>query len=120
MQQYQPLAMIWLKCPESLVKQILSIFCLTTLCLVNTVVCASSTAPALSESYDGTRHALLVSVSEYQNLKKRFQLIGPKNDAVLVQSILEDRGFNTDNITVLAAFGIIMILLAMWSFGSQE
>jgi ABC-2 type transport system permease protein len=25
-----------------------------------------------------------------------------------------------DNITVLAAFGIIMILLAMWSFGSQE
>jgi len=25
-----------------------------------------------------------------------------------------------DNVAVLAAFGIIMILLAMWSFGSQE
>jgi ABC-2 type transport system permease protein len=25
-----------------------------------------------------------------------------------------------DNIAVLAAFGVIMILLAMWSFGHQE
>jgi ABC-2 type transport system permease protein len=25
-----------------------------------------------------------------------------------------------DNVTVLAAFGILMIILAMWSFGSQE
>jgi hypothetical protein len=25
-----------------------------------------------------------------------------------------------DNIGVLAAFGAIMIILAMWSFGSQE
>lgn len=47
-------------------------------------------------------HALLVGVSEYPSLSERHQLIGPSNDVVLMQRLLESRGFPPERITVLA------------------
>ncbi len=85
-----------------LTKKTFYLTCVLALLVVHSAVNASVKSSGVGSKYDGTRHALLVSVSEYKSLKKRFQLIGPKNDAVLVRSILESRGFNPGNITVLA------------------
>lgn len=56
-------------------------------------------------AFAGTNHALIVGVSEYQNLPEELWLKGPKNDAVLVRDFLianETRPFKSSNIRVLA------------------
>ncbi len=61
---------------------------------------ASSEVPRTSPSPGF--HALLVGVSEYPTLSDRHQLIGPRNDVVLMRRLLESRGFPPERITVLA------------------
>ena len=48
------------------------------------------------------RYALLVGVSEYPGLSERFQLPGSRNDVILYQRVLKERGFKSENVTVLA------------------
>lgn len=50
----------------------------------------------------GDRHALIVGVSEYPKLRRSIHLKGPKNDALLVQSILQQNGFADARVKVLA------------------
>ena len=55
--------------------------------------------------FAATNHALIVGVSQYENLPEELWLKGPKNDAVLVRDFLianETRPFESANITVLA------------------
>lgn len=55
--------------------------------------------------YAATNHALIVGVSQYENLPEELWLKGPKNDAVLVRDFLianETRRFEPANIQVLA------------------
>ena len=47
-------------------------------------------------------------------------MLGASPDSPFAISLLGHTMSLWDNIAVLAAFGLIMILLAMWSFGSQE
>ncbi len=49
-----------------------------------------------------TKHALIVGVSEYPNLKPRLSLTGPKNDAALINDFLLSQQFDKKNITLLA------------------
>jgi Caspase domain len=48
------------------------------------------------------KHALLVGVSNYPALEARLQLDGPRNDIVLIRSVLERRGFEAARMQVLA------------------
>ena len=56
---------------------------------------ASAAAPA-------AQHALLVGVSNYPSLAPALHLDGPRNDVVLMRTVLQQRGFPTNNIRVLA------------------
>lgn len=56
-------------------------------------------APARAE---GTRHALLVGVSDYPATAGFKPLRGPRNDVQRMHRLLVDRGFDRANITVLA------------------
>ena len=47
------------------------------------------------------KYALLVGVSKYPNLEKKFQLAGPDNDVRLIQSVLEQLKVSPDDITIL-------------------
>lgn len=76
--------------------------CLLILMPRSGFVHATSTVPTMAAKFDGTRRALLVSVSEYPSLPKYRHLKGPAHDAELVWSTLRDNGFENDNITVLA------------------
>lgn len=58
-----------------------------------------------NNAFAETNHALIVGVSEYQNLPEELWLKGPKNDAVLVRDFLianQARPFKPANISVLA------------------
>jgi Caspase domain len=49
------------------------------------------------------RHALLVGVTKYPNLEKRFELQGPANDVLLMRDLLlKHFGFRPEDIVVLA------------------
>ncbi|MEG3640342.1 caspase family protein [Magnetococcus sp. PR-3] len=50
----------------------------------------------------GQKHALLVGVSQYDNLPKHLQLNGPANDVQLMHNLLLERGFIPERIKVLA------------------
>ena len=60
------------------------------------LLCTLATTGAAAE-----RNALLVGVSDYPNLPGR-GLQGPKNDVVVMRSVLERRGFKPDRIVTLA------------------
>jgi hypothetical protein len=47
-------------------------------------------------------YAILVGVNNYVNLDREYQLQGPVNDVVLLQSVLRSRGFAEDHILMLA------------------
>ncbi len=47
-------------------------------------------------------------------------MLGASPDSPFAISLLGHTMSLWDNVAVLAAFGVVMILLAMWSFGSQE
>jgi len=47
-------------------------------------------------------------------------MLGTSPDSPFSISVLGHTMSLWDNITVMAAFGVVMIILAMWSFGSQE
>ncbi len=50
-----------------------------------------------------TKHALLVGVSDYEHLDPKFNLVGPANDVLLMQDLLETQfGFPKANIKILA------------------
>lgn len=49
-----------------------------------------------------TYHAIVVGVSEYPNLPEDYNLIGPKFDALRVQSMLQQQGVSESNIQLLA------------------
>ena len=55
-----------------------------------------------SVAHAGERYALLVGVSEYPSLPSRAQLPGAKNDVLLYQRVLKERGFKSENVKVLA------------------
>ena len=57
---------------------------------------------APGEAAANQRHALLVGVSSYPTLGQNLQLHGPKNDVVLMRTLLQQRGFDARNIRVLA------------------
>jgi ABC-2 type transport system permease protein len=47
-------------------------------------------------------------------------MLGASPDSPFAINVLGHTMSLWDNITVLAVFGVIMTLLAMWSFGNQE
>ncbi|MEM0900085.1 MAG: caspase family protein [Pseudomonadota bacterium] len=69
-------------------------------------VTATATAALFaSEAVAAESHALVIGVSQYQNLPKQDWLKGPANDVVLVRDFLQtnpSRVFEPENITVLA------------------
>ncbi len=73
-------------------------------CVLNfaTVVAAAVLMLLAGETLANQRHALLVGVSSYPSLGQNLQLHGPKNDVVLMRTILQQRGFEAKNIRVLA------------------
>jgi uncharacterized caspase-like protein len=65
----------------------------TLLGLILLIVCLPSKA---SDQY-----ALLIGVSDYPELDPRFNLIGPRNDVLLMYQFLQQRNFSEDNIYLL-------------------
>ena len=57
---------------------------------------------SVSATAKPNRYALLVGVSNYPNLDKNLQLDGPKHDVQLMESVLIEKGFPTDNIISLS------------------
>ena len=51
----------------------------------------------------GARYALLVGVSDYPSLEQDYQLVGPKNDVILMQRVLLAKGFKLEHIKILAS-----------------
>ena len=47
-------------------------------------------------------------------------VLGSPPDSLFAVNLFGHIMSTWDNIAVLAAFGVVMIILAMWSFGSQE
>ena len=47
------------------------------------------------------RYALLIGVSEYTELDPRFNLIGPRNDVILMYQLLQQQNFSEENIYLL-------------------
>ena len=63
--------------------------------------CPVTRAQAVAQAINHT-YALLVGVSEYPTLEPGLQLNGgPRNDVLLFQRYLQERGVTSDNITVL-------------------
>ncbi len=58
--------------------------------------------PADSAERSARRIALLVGVSDYDNLPPERDLLGPANDVQLFRDVLLERGFEDDDIIVLA------------------
>ena len=67
--------------------------CVLGVALALCMICGSAFA--------GERLALLVGVSEYPGLGSRFNLEGPRNDAVLMRDVLTGHGFLPANIVTL-------------------
>jgi Caspase domain len=66
---------------------------------------AAHTVPLVEDSSRpaGSRRALLVGTTKYDNLAPRFQLIGPGNDVKLMRRVLEERfGFRKADIVTLS------------------
>ncbi len=68
-----------------------------TLRLLVLLAAAGSTMPAWA-----TNRALLVGVSQYPDLPVDLQLKAPANDVRLMRQVLQQRGFDTANIEILA------------------
>ena len=67
------------------------------------VLVAVSASHASAQSPKTAKHALLVGVSNYPNLDKRFHLAGPANDVLLLRDLLEKQfDFPKENIAILA------------------
>jgi hypothetical protein len=47
------------------------------------------------------RYAILIGVSEYTELDPRFNLIGPRNDVLLMYQLLQQQNFSEDNVYLL-------------------
>ncbi|MEN0041834.1 MAG: caspase family protein [Pseudomonadota bacterium] len=78
---------------------------MSKLLIGGTMAFAVVSSTMMSNAWARTNHALLVAVSDYPNLEKRFWLTGPKNDAVLVRDFLLTNSFTPfkqDNIITLA------------------
>lgn len=57
----------------------------------------------ITRANDPTAHALLVGVSYYPNLARRFELQGPENDVRLMEELLRDRfSFSSERIVTLS------------------
>ncbi|MBV1879542.1 MAG: caspase family protein [Pseudomonadales bacterium] len=52
-------------------------------------------------AHGNDKYAVLIGVSKYPSLDQRFQLIGPRNDALLLHQVLQQQGFPADNIQLL-------------------
>lgn len=64
-----------------------------------TLICASSIANVV---YAAEKYALLVGVSNYSSLPESRQLLGAKNDVLLMQKVLSHVGFSPTRISLLA------------------
>ena len=61
-----------------------------------------------------------INPATYGIAPTRQVILGVAPDSPFSISVLGHTMSLWDNITVVAVFGVVMILLAMWSFGSQE
>lgn len=66
------------------------------------IVAMASLMLFAAEAAADQRYALLVGVSSYPSLGETLQLNGPKNDVVLMRSLLQQKGFEAKNVRVLA------------------
>lgn len=66
------------------------------------VLLATLLAASLAATSRAADHALLVGVSEYPALDQDYQLRGPRNDVLLMQEVLIQRGMDPANIRILA------------------
>ena len=77
---------------------------LGALILYMSFVGASSSAYAAVPNLNSVseKYAVLIGVSDYIHLDQQFDLVGPKNDVRLVADLLKQKGFDQNNVTLLA------------------